>query len=495
MKTQVIHLDVHDDIISIRDRMAWAKTPRILLVWPRRGRVDVRPLDLTLLRRHAESLGAELGIVTRNGEMRSAAREHGISYFSTTANAQKKQWVEKHPARIMRRFPRQDFRAIRTGLPSAELFSFMVDPIRRIAVFSAGMLAVLAVILALLPSAEIQITSPDQKQSLTIAVSAAPGEKTVQLSGIVPQRILSLDIDGKATALATGKIIRPDQPATGEAVLMNLTDKRISIPAGAILQTHTSPPVSFLTQEMVEITAGKGKTVRVAIRAQAAGLRGNVSPGSITTIEGSLGLSLAVTNPASTTGGNETSFVLATEQDRSNLKKRLLTDLERQAFLLFPAKISTGDVLLPGTLVQTRTLEESFSPRTGEPDEKLSLAMRIEFSIRYASFVDLNLLAGRVLDVSLPPGFSAVPGQINLKMTSALSEDTGTIRWRMLAERSMRANLNGEQVISIIQGKSAGRAVNLLTNAYGLVKTPQIKIQPGWWPWLPFLPMRITVSG
>ena len=57
MKTQVIHLDPHDDLISIRDRMAWAKTPRILLVWPKRGRVGVRPLDLTLLRRHAEKTG------------------------------------------------------------------------------------------------------------------------------------------------------------------------------------------------------------------------------------------------------------------------------------------------------------------------------------------------------------------------------------------------------------------------------------------------------
>jgi len=81
MKTQVIHLDPHDDLISIRDRMAWAKTPRILLVWPKRGHVGVRPLDLTLLRRHAEALGAELGIVTRNGEIRAAARELGIPFF------------------------------------------------------------------------------------------------------------------------------------------------------------------------------------------------------------------------------------------------------------------------------------------------------------------------------------------------------------------------------------------------------------------------------
>src|SRR5512133_2833306 len=119
MKTQVIHLDTHDDLISIRDRMEWAKTPRILLVWPKRGRVGVRPLDLTLLRRHAESLGAEMGIVTRNGELRAAARELGISFFSTTSAAQKKKWLESSPARVQRRFQRPDLRALRQELPAA----------------------------------------------------------------------------------------------------------------------------------------------------------------------------------------------------------------------------------------------------------------------------------------------------------------------------------------------------------------------------------------
>ena len=77
MKTQLIPLETHDDLISIRDKMSWAKTPRILLVWPSKGQVGVRPLDLTLLRRHAVSLGAELGLVTRDAEIYAAARRMG----------------------------------------------------------------------------------------------------------------------------------------------------------------------------------------------------------------------------------------------------------------------------------------------------------------------------------------------------------------------------------------------------------------------------------
>ena len=145
MKTQVIYLDSHDDIVSIRDRMAWAKSERILLVWPRRGQVDIRPLDLTLLRRHAESLGAQVGLVTRNAELRSAAREEGISFFSGVIAAQKKAWQTKRSARPERRFPRSDLRAARKNLPGEELFSFMAVPARGIAVFICGVLSVLVV--------------------------------------------------------------------------------------------------------------------------------------------------------------------------------------------------------------------------------------------------------------------------------------------------------------------------------------------------------------
>src|SRR5512140_384714 len=92
MKPQVIQLEVHDDVISIRDKMAWAKTDRILLVLPRKGRLRMRPLDLRLLRRHAVSLGAELALVTRSLELRRPAREEGIPSFGVVSRAQRRKW-------------------------------------------------------------------------------------------------------------------------------------------------------------------------------------------------------------------------------------------------------------------------------------------------------------------------------------------------------------------------------------------------------------------
>ena len=78
MKTHIIKLEPHDDVISTRDKMGWGKTGRILLVWPDRGRVLKRQLDLVLLQRHSNLLGVQLGIVCKDEDIRKQAQELAI---------------------------------------------------------------------------------------------------------------------------------------------------------------------------------------------------------------------------------------------------------------------------------------------------------------------------------------------------------------------------------------------------------------------------------
>jgi hypothetical protein len=497
MKTQVIPLDPHDDLISIRDRMGWAKTPRILLVWPKRGRVEVRPLDLTILRRHAAALGAELGIVTRDGEIWAAARELGLPIFSTAARAQKKPWPANPPARLQRRTRQLDLRALRRTLTPPRLLPWLRWPGFRLSIFALGVLAVLVLVLIFIPSAEVNLKLPAQKQSLEIAVSADPEVKTVQLSGLIPARALTLSSAGTATALATGKIPAPDLPASGECLLTNLTGKAVSLPAGTILSTSGTPPILFKTLSPVEVPAKKKKAapVTVAVRAQAPGTAGNLPAGAINQLEGPLAASVTVTNPAPTSGGTETPLDIPTDQDRESLRKRLLADLEREARNRFPAQIGAGDLLLPATLTRLQVLEESFSPPPGQAGSKVSLTLKVEFGMSYASAADLQELAGLVLDVSLAPGFSPVPGPLEITPVSQLVQSQGRSHWQIRATRSVRAALDTTEVISLVAGKTTRRAAGQLTAAYGLEQPPEIRVSPVWWPWLPFLPMRITVAG
>src|SRR4030065_92021 len=61
VKTQLISLDPHDDHASARDKLAWARADRIVLIWPPHGRILTRPLDLTLLLRAARAHGGQVG--------------------------------------------------------------------------------------------------------------------------------------------------------------------------------------------------------------------------------------------------------------------------------------------------------------------------------------------------------------------------------------------------------------------------------------------------
>ena len=68
MKEQVLHLDPHDDYIAARDKMGWAQTTRVLVVWPPAGEVLRRRIDLLLLQRHARKLGAHLAPGSRRAD-------------------------------------------------------------------------------------------------------------------------------------------------------------------------------------------------------------------------------------------------------------------------------------------------------------------------------------------------------------------------------------------------------------------------------------------
>ncbi len=156
MKTQIITLESHDDLISVRDRMSWAKTPRILLVWPKYEKVTLRQVDLKVLQRHASSLGAQLGLVTRARRVREDAEALRIPVFESTGQAQRVAWPKPRRRKWPRRAPRKDLRAQREQASAAEE-AWRALPVVRVSAFILGVLAVLTLVALFIPSAQITL--------------------------------------------------------------------------------------------------------------------------------------------------------------------------------------------------------------------------------------------------------------------------------------------------------------------------------------------------
>ena len=56
------------------------------------------------------------------------------------------------------------------------------------------------------------------------------------------------------------------------------------------------------------------------------------------------------------------------------------------------------------------------------------------------------------------------------------------------------ADIDSLAVTQLVTGKSPEEAAHRLSNYYSLTTTPEIRINPPWWPWLPIIPFRINVS-
>ncbi len=492
MKTTIITLESHDDLISVRDRMSWAKTPRILLVWPKYEKVSLRPVDLKVLQRHASSLGAQLGLVSRARRVREDARAVGIPVFESTKAAQRASWSPPVRRGFTRRAPRKDLREKRNQLPAwNEAESWRATPLVRVLSFSVGVLSVLLLVALFLPTARVILKPETDLQSITLPVIANPSAEAISITGTIPAREKRVILEGSQTLTATGEGVMPQAKARGIVVFRNLTQNAVTIPSGTVVQTANG--VRFLTLEEGAVEAGVGKTLDLPIEAVEGGIAGNVESDTITIIEGRLGLSLAVTNPEPTEGGRERASVQASDADRARAKELLLKKLESQARERFFNEMGEGDILFDETISISRILAETYDPPPGAAGVTLTLTMQVEYSARYASASDLNELAALALNASLPAGFSVASDTISLEPVTNPSLTNGSMRWTMRAERQIVRRIDPMQVAQMILGLDRNSAQTTLAKNLPLVSAPEITLFPSWWRWLPMIPFQIEV--
>jgi hypothetical protein len=493
VKTQLIALELHDDLTSVKDKMSWAKTPRILLIWPKGETIDLRPLDLKILQRHARSLGATLGLVTRDPRVRREAAALKLPVFNSPRAAQAGRWLPPENPEFHSSRNAHSLRVLRDVVHPGQA-SWQANPIIRFGTFVLGVLAVLMLALLFLPHAEITLSPESRTQELTIPVTADPSLRSVIITGGVPAYEDTYEIMGTQQIPSTGEMAVPESEAKGVAHFRNLTSSRIQIPMGTVVHTLGASPISFVTTQQAEIAAGAGRTVDVPIEAVGAGALGNLEIDLIQVIEGPLGLSLAVTNPAPTSGGTERTVAAPSAGDRERLRDLLMESLRNQVQLEMLADLPIGSVILPDTVRDVVVLEEVVDPPAGKTGGTLTLTMRVKFTAQYASGNDLSELSSLVLSASLEDGFSPV-SEIPAFRTVGIpvTDETGRTDFNLQMERQIRRAVDARRVLSLVQGRSTESALSLLEASFKLSFPPVIKVTPGWWPWLPLAPFRTDV--
>jgi uncharacterized membrane protein len=513
LKTQILQLETHDDFISVRDKLGWRQAGRILLVWPERGRILDRELDLLLLQRHSQALGSQLALVTQDPDVRDHAYQLDIPVFTDPRQAQRVIW-RSHPRdrqRLSITLPtprprscsRNNLETLRhQAHPTSP--AWVTHPLIRTVIFILGILSVLALIAFLLPGAQVILNPNTRVQSITFDVQAGVDIPTLNLSGALPAHPITVVVEGRDSLPSSGTTQIPSTPARGEVVFKNLTGQSIEIPAGTMVITLDVPPMQFATKQAVVISTGTDATVSVPVEAVLPGSSGNQPPDNLVAVEGLLGLRLSVTNPEIIQGGTDQETAAPRVLDRNLLYDRLFTALQQSATEELKDKLVSGDFLLSPVPRLNQILEKKYIPEETTPAETLELTLRLEFQALVVSAQDLNRLALIVLDANLPKGYTAdlgaeqsagSQGVTYTNLTRPVWDATAAVaRWQLQAERSIRVVVLDSQVTNLVMGLPPVEAVHKLETNLPLEGQPQIMLYPAWWPYLPYLPFRIMVK-
>lgn len=492
MKTKIITLESHDDLISVRDKLSWAKTPRILLVWPKYEKVTLRLLDLKVLQRHADSLGAQLGLVTRRANVRRDAEALGMPVFNSTVSAQKDLWPAPAP-RTQRTPPppRRDLRAMRNEVYEKEP-AWRTSLLGRVVTFTAGVTAILVLAGLFVPRAAVVVHPETRTESIVIPVSASPAFESVSITGNIPAQKISVKVEVEQSKAATGQVSIPQNKARGVAQFKNLTTDEVNIPAGTVVSA--TPSIRFVTLNDARLPAGVDEIIEVRIEALEAGSAGNVDVDAINSVEGALGLSMTVSNPEATTGGTDTKATGANDVDRERLRTSVLQEVQRLAEEQIRFQINADDLLLIESLEITQILSEEYLPKEGDAGKTLTLQIQAEVSTRYISAVDLAQLASSAMTAVIPQGFSPQGGMSFQPLTQPVIDSSGITYFDLGVSQTVIRNLDILAVLSTIRGQTVEQVQNELQTMFDLREEPQITITPAWWRYLPLIPFNISVE-
>jgi len=352
----------------------------------------------------------------------------------------------------------------------------------------------LAIATVFLPSAEITLSPESKTQSLTIPVVADPALQSVFIAGNIPAREATREFAGSQNIPSTSETTVPEAEAKGVARFRNLTTSAIQIPLGLVVRTLGSPPVRFVTTATAEVPKGIGKTVDLPLESVEAGARGNLDVEMIQAIEGPLGLTLAVTNPAPTTGGTESKVAAPSAADRERVRSVLMAFLRVQVQEEMLKGLPSGSVVFPASVKDLQVLEETYDPPAGKTGESLTLTLRVKFSAEYASGDDLSELAALALTAAVEDGFSATSAPLTVRPIGIPSTDeTGRTSFELQVKRRIQRVVGVHQVLALTQGRRVESAQAELNDAFAFSSPPQIYMSPTWWPWLPLAPFRIEV--
>ena len=506
---QIIQLSTDDDIISINDRLDWHEEQQVLLVLPERSQVLREGLDLVRLRRYADGLRLEVGLVTADPDLSDQAKALGFPTFISAESAQNSRlgwWRGKRRREAVglpsiggwRKPPRQldlgDRAEVHRRLtPTVQWRRWLLRYLAILFFFLTIALLFVGFSYAV-PGATITLRPHVKTLHMARQIVADPA--LAEASGAsVPGRVMVVVETWQADVATTGMATFPNAPAQGTVIFLNQVAQEVTVPVGTRISTSDGSNIIFQTVQEVVVPGEVGGTAESAVIAIEQGPQGNVSANLVNRLEGTLALQLEVINLEAMSGGAVREVQVVAEEDQTRLRAQVLQFIQAVARSEMEAQLTAGEFFAVDSLRAEQVFAETYSHFVGEQTTLLSLEMRVEMQATAVNTSDASGLIFDALAEQVPEGFTLVPSSIQFENGEVLGvADDGRITFEMLGTARIAADLALTEPLTTVSGQPPDLAAAYLYHNLPLRDVPAIQVWPTWFDRMPYLPARIQTD-
>ncbi len=488
---------------------------RLLFILPEDADDFAHLARLKALRRLADDAAVQMGLVTEDKDIRYFARGARIPVYKSE-DAARRRWRWPKPeaplpppnklrptyipppphAAVELRAPAVITKpdgTILWGETKARPERSWLRSLGYIAFIGLIALALFGLTLYLLPQATVSLVPARTQIISSIDITARTGiDEPDYLNKLTPARVVQARVEGFGTTPTTGQEQAPVGKATGVVTFINRTPREITVPEGTILRTTFGENIRFRTTDEVTVPAGIGRQAEAQIEAVEPGLEGNVPALTINEIEGSLNLSLRVSNPFRTEGGTVERVATVTQADKDRLLNELSAQLQQQAYEELAKNLRQGEYIPPET-VQTYILAATYDRFAGEHADELGLQLQILARGMAVDMAGARELAERSLRESAPPDKFLLAETIRTGEPHFTLFGDEFVNFSLTASGEVIEPISAGDVRAVLTGAPADKASQLLEENFDLARPPEIHLIPPWMETLPTLPFRIIV--
>ncbi len=487
MRMAIIRVPQDADVPWLWDRLAWAQSPRVLLVLPRQGVPRlVGPLPWVQIAHRARSLGTQVGVVTRQPLLARWISDAGVPVFPSVDAAQTRPWRGPRRRRLRKRLPRgrealvQRKDQLGLGVPAKR----ESRPWQR----GISLLLTSAALFLLagffLPQARVEVPLAGQVQERSVRVLLSPDfygpVPSVRGLPLVP---MAVEVEGWRVVSASGTVDVPTHPAQVSLLWTSLTNQEVTLPAGLRVRDVEGQMDFVLLKEGV-LPPGPGMALLLPAQAVRPGKEGNLPPHRLRLVEPPWDSWVMVTNPAAASGGDSKTFPALTQEDRDQALAFLEQTLIRKAQALAPLQLPPGAVMVPNSLRPSGLLEAHMQPPVGTPASSGVLYVRQRFRAWVVPSEAIASLVRVLLEEFREPGRRVWPGSLDTHLTVEPAEGppyvgTLTLRWLEVP------NVEPRRIAWALSARPVAWLQRQDSGWLGLAGSPEVSLEPQGWPWLP----------